>query len=103
MGLESIGLQIFLFALYFSIGAFAIVLYSLYSWGISRAIKSRRKRKVIFFFVDLLFWIQYSFVAFAVIYLANNAKMRLFYYLLMFLGLITTYNVKLCILRKRRK
>ena len=103
MGLESVGLQIFLFALYFSIGAFAIVLYSLYSWGIARAVRSRRKRRLIFFVADLFFWIQYAFVSFIVIYHANNAKMRLFYYLIILAGLITAYNIKLHILKKRRQ
>lgn len=101
MGLESIGLQIFLFSLYFSIGAMSIVLYSFYSWGIARAIKGRRARRSVFFVADLLFWLQYTLIVFVAIYHANNARMRLFYYIVMTAGLLTAYNVKLKLLRKR--
>ena len=101
MGLESVGLQIFLFCLYFSIGAASIVLYSFYSWGIARAIKGRKTRKFVFFVTDLSFWIQYTLIVFAVIYHANNARIRLFYYIVMLAGLLCAYNVKLKLLRKR--
>lgn len=103
MGLEPIVFQIMMFAICFCVGAAVIVIYTAYSFIIIRFVKSQKPGKLLLSVSDITFWLVYAVFVFILYYNINNSEFRVFYFIIMLLGLLTAYNIKIFIYKKHHK
>lgn len=101
MGVEPVILQIMLFTLCFLVGFVAIIIYTLYSKFITRTFSGKRSKRLMLYITDILFWLNYALFVFIVYYNVNNGRFRVFYFIIMLLGLLTAYNIKIHFYKKR--
>lgn len=92
--------QIMMFVICFCVGAIAIVIYTAYSFIIVKFVKSKFAKKFLLSVSDIIFWLIYALSVFIIYYNINDAKFRVFYFIIMLFGLLTAYNIKIFIYKK---
>lgn len=102
MGLEPVAFQIIMFTVCFFTGAAVIAIYTVYSFIAVKLIKSKNLKKFLLPVSDIIFWLFYALFVFMLYYNINNAEFRVFYFIIMLFGLLTAYNIKIFIYKKRR-
>ncbi len=101
-GFMPLSAEILIVLLSFFTGAVMMLIYTLYSWCVARRIPRKcLKRKLILGVLDVLFWTAAAFCVFLMYYKLTEGSVRLFYYAFILSGMITAYNVKLKIIRRR--
>lgn len=100
MGLEPVMFQIMMFVICFFVGVMAIVIYTAYSFTVVKFVKPKFAEKFLLPVCDIVFWLVYALFVFILYYNINNAKFRVFYFIIMLLGLLTAYNIKIFIYKK---
>lgn len=99
---EPVGTQLEVFIISILAGVAIILIYTGYSALIAKIFKNRRslKRRLSFAVTDIRFWISAAVVMFFIYYRINNAIIRPYCFIFIFLGMLIAYNVKLLILRR---
>ncbi len=102
-GFRSIGSQALQFGVSLLFGAVVILIYTGYTWLFRRFFRNRLKSRIILFFADISFWLIASVFAFMMYYRLDGADIRPYCFIWIFTGMAAAYNIKLFILKKRRK
>lgn len=102
-GITPVGVELLLLAVSFAMGVLIILLYTGYSAVIDKQCNGKRsKRKLLLYISDILFWLLMSFAAFVVYYRLDDAAIRLYYFIFIFCGMLSAYNVKLRVIKNKK-
>lgn len=103
-GITPVGVELLLLAVSFAMGVLIILIYTGYSALIDKHCKGKRvKRKLLLYMSDITFWSLMSFAAFGVYYRLDDAAIRAYYFIFIFCGMLAAYNVKLRIIKNKKK
>ena len=103
-GITPVWVEVLILILSFVIGVAVILIYTGYSFIIVKICpQNGLKRRIIYFMTDIAFWINAAIISFIAYYKLNGAAIRPYCFMWIFCGMITAYNIKLKITKKRSK